>query len=190
MLTALMHITSSQPHACSSHTELVLYLQRSLCFIQKKKKTRSRAFSLCSWDNQDSCEDEDVRASHLKPDKTPAGVCRFFFRPVVERGLCDFLLCACRPHLLQTRSRDRISVWNVKIFIMTHFILYSTFKVFFFFFSFLSFSETGVWKSSCRGQNKICDFSVTRLISSSISLFYEEMFVWIDVKLQGHSAAG
>lgn len=37
MLTALMHITSSQPHACSSHTELVLYLQRSLCFIQKKK---------------------------------------------------------------------------------------------------------------------------------------------------------
>lgn len=79
MLTALMHITSSQPHACSSHTELVLYLQRSLCFIQKKKKTRSRAFSLCSWDNQDSCEDEDVRASHLKPDKTPAGVCRFFF---------------------------------------------------------------------------------------------------------------
>lgn len=136
MLTALMHITSSQPHACSSHTELVLYLQRSLCFIQKKKTTRSRAFSLCSRDNQDSCEDEDVRASHLKPDKTPAGVCRFFFRPVVERGLCDFLLCACRPHLLQTRSGDRISVWNVKIFIMTHFILYSTFKVFFFSFHF------------------------------------------------------
>lgn len=124
------------------------------------------------------------------PTKLQQESADFFFRPVVERGLCDFLLCACRPHLLQTRSRDRISVWNVKIFIMTHFILYSTFKVFFFFFSFLSFSETGVWKSSCRGQNKICDFSVTRLISSSISLFYEEMFVWIDVKLQGHSAAG
>ena len=125
---------------------------------------------------------EDVRASHLKPDKTPVGVCRFlkhfFVRSLNVVSVTSCCLCVCVVHICCRLAAGIGSDQCVKC----KNILCLTFKAFFFlfFFSlsfFLSFSETGVWKSSCRGQNKICDFSVTRLISSSVTLFMRKCFL-------------
>lgn len=118
------------PHRASS-------LSSEVFMLYTKKKKQDPELFLCVHETiRTPVRTKMFEPPIWNPTKLQQESADFFFRPVVERGLCDFLLCACRPHLLQTRSRDRISVWNVKIFIMTHFILYSTFKVFFFSFHF------------------------------------------------------
>lgn len=179
MLTALMHITSSQPHACSSHTELVLYLQRSLCFIQKQNKIQSFFFvfmrqSGLLWGRRCSSLPSETRQNSSRSLQI------FFSSGHWTWSLWLPAVCVSSASVADTQRGSDQCVKCKKYSSWLILSCIQPLRRFFFFLSFLSFSETGVWKSSCRGQNKICDFSVTRLISSSISLFYEEMFVFLN----------